>query len=76
VVRAQSEDIYPIIFGPSRVTTADGSVFAGNVVLDLRNGNLWGFPLFAPPTSTFDKSLPVAHPVLIGRFALEELNKK
>jgi hypothetical protein len=58
------------------VITLNGARFDGNVVLDLRNGNLWGFPLFAQPSDVFDKSLPVSHPVLLGRLALEELNKK
>jgi len=76
VVRAQSEDVYPITFGPSRVITVNGGVAEGNVVLDLRNGKVWGFPLFAQPSDSFDKSLPVSHPVLLGRMALEDLNKK
>jgi hypothetical protein len=76
VVRAQSEVVYPITFGPSRVLTLNNAVIEGNVVVDLRNGNVWGFPLFAQPSGTFDKSLPVSHPVLVGRLALEDLNKK
>jgi hypothetical protein len=58
------------------VITANGGVWEGNVVLDLRNGKVWGFPLFAQPSDSFDKSLPVSHPVLLGRMALEDLNKK
>jgi len=76
VVRAQSEDVYPITVGFSRVFTFNGSVIEGNIVLDLRNGNVWGFPPFPQHSDTFDKSLPVSHPVLLGRFALEDLNKK
>ena len=76
VVRAQSEDVYPITFGPSRMITLNGNVFDGNVVLDLRNGNVWGFPFFAQHSDSFDKSLPVSHPVLLGRLALEDLNRK
>ena len=76
VVRAQSEDVYPITFGPGRVLTVNGAVIEGNVVLDLRNGNVWGFPVFAQGPDVSDKSVPVSHPVLLGRFALEDLNKK
>jgi hypothetical protein len=76
MVRAQSEDVNPITFGPSRVITLNPSAFGGNVVLDLRNGNVWQLPQFAPRMDVSDKSLPVSHPVLLGRFALEDLNKK
>ncbi len=76
VVRAQSEDVYPITFGPGRVLMVNGTALEGSVVLDLRNGNVWQFPLFTEPKDAFDKPLPVSHPVLLGRFALEDLNKK
>jgi len=76
VVRAQSEDAYPVAFGPNRFITLNGFVYDGGVVLDLRNGNVWGFPPFDETAHFFDKPLPVSHPVLLGRFALEELNKK
>ncbi|MGA3328791.1 MAG: hypothetical protein ABSF45_30445 [Terriglobia bacterium] len=76
VVRAQSEDVYPITFGPSRVIALNPSAYEGNVVLDLRNGNVWQFPQFAPRLDVSDKSPRVSHPVLLGRFALEDLNKK
>ena len=76
VVRAQYEDVYPIIFGPSHELTVAGSAIQGNVVLDLRNGNVWGFPPLVQSSEFFDKPLPVSHPVLIGRLALEDLNKK
>lgn len=76
VVRAQSEDVYPITFGPSRFVTLSGYVFDGNVVLDLRNGNVWGFPVLEQQSHFFDKPMPVSHPVLLGRLALEEIDKK
>jgi len=76
VVRAQSEDVYPLTFGPSRFMTLNGFVYDGNVVLDLRNGNVWGFPPIDETSHFFDKPLLVSHPVLLGRFALEEMDKK
>jgi hypothetical protein len=75
-VRAQSEDVYPVTFGPSRYMTLNGFVYDGSVMLDLRNGNVWGFPPFDETSHFFDKPLPVSQPVLLGRFALEVLNKK
>jgi hypothetical protein len=76
VVRAQSEDVYPITFGLNQRLTFSGAEYPGNIVLDLRNGNVWGFPPFVQAPGPFDKPLPVSHPVLLGRFALEELTKK
>jgi hypothetical protein len=76
VVRAQSEDVNPIPFGPSQVIALHPSAYEGNVVLDLRTGNVWQFPQFAPHMDASDKSLRVSHPLLVGRFALEDLNRK
>jgi hypothetical protein len=76
VVRAQSEDVYPITLRLGGRFTFNGAVLQGSVVLDLRNGNVWGFPDFVQRSEFLDKPLPVSHPVLLGRFALEDLNKK
>jgi len=76
VARAQSEDVYPITLGLNQRFTLKGSLVQGNIVLDLRNGNLWGFPDFVQRSEFCDKPLPVSHPVLLGRLALEDLNKK
>jgi hypothetical protein len=50
----------------------------GRVVIDLRTGNVWGFPTPSgdpyPFQSTNDK-LQTSHPFLLGRFALEDLDK-
>lgn len=50
----------------------------GRVVIDLRTGNVWGFPTPTgdpyPFQSTNDK-LQTSHPFLLGRFALEDLDK-
>ena len=76
VVRAQSADVYPITLGLNQRFTYNGALVQGNVVFDLRNGNLWGFPDFVHRSEFLDKPLPVSHPVLLGRLALEDLNKK
>ena len=50
----------------------------GRVVVDLRTGNVWGFPTPTGdpypfnPTSTKPET---SHPFLLGRFALEDMDK-
>ena len=50
----------------------------GKVVVDLRSGDVWGFPTPSGkpypfnPTNTRPE---ISHPFLIGRFALEDLDK-
>ena len=78
VVQAQAAEGYPIHFEPGAVWLPDGhgNNVPGRVVEDLRNGNIWGFPGFTQDTfDTFDKSLPTSHPVLLGKYALTDLDK-
>ena len=76
VVRAQSEEIYPLTFAPQKAFSFNGVAVEGNVMVDLRNGNIWGFPPLFQRTDFTDKLLPVSHPVLLGRLALEDISKK
>ena len=49
----------------------------GKVVVDLRTGNVWGFPtLQQDPYPAIDSNTRVSHPFLIGKFALGDMNKQ
>ena len=59
---------------------ADGSGQAyGKMAIDLRTGKVWGFPTYTTdpyPSNPMDsKGLVVSHPVPLGRFALDEVDK-
>jgi hypothetical protein len=50
----------------------------GKVITDLRTGQIWGFPtmtLDPYPTNAVDSKPQVSHPFLLGRFALEDVEK-
>jgi hypothetical protein len=57
----------------------DGSQqVAGKVMIDMRNGNVWGFPTLADapyPVSATTNTPPTSHPFLLGRFAFADVNK-
>lgn len=48
------------------------------VVVDLRNGRVWGFPTLTPlpyPSHPIYNKAQTSHPFLLGRFALEDTKK-
>jgi len=50
----------------------------GKVVVDLRNGNVWGFPTMSqdPYPAAGAKAAPAtSHPFLLGKFALADIDK-
>jgi len=51
----------------------------GKVVVDLRNGNVWGFPTydrrFPYPTNPVRTTSVTAQPFQLGRFALEGIRR-
>jgi hypothetical protein len=50
----------------------------GRVVVDLRTGDVWGFPTPTGDLYPFQPTngkLETSHPFLLGRFALEDLDK-
>jgi len=65
--------------GTSMLRAPDGSrQVLGKVVIDLRNGNVWGFPTLgqAPyPLASPNTTPPTSHPFLLGNFALREVDK-
>ncbi|MBS1850332.1 MAG: hypothetical protein JST79_05435 [Acidobacteria bacterium] len=79
-VMAQSSDSpYYIEPGTSVLRAPDGSrQVVGKVIIDLRNGNIWGFPTLQqePYPATGAKTSPVtSHPFLLGRYALTDMEK-
>jgi hypothetical protein len=80
-VMAESGDAHDVYVEPGTVLlrAPDGSrQVLGKVVVDLRNGNIWGFPTLTPDPypSTGSQTTPqTSHPFLLGRFALADMDK-
>ena len=78
---AQSAHPYPFFIEPGTqmLRAPDGSrQVYGRVVVDMRNGKIWGFPTYSQDTypSNATKSEPVtSHPFVLGRFAFEDTEK-
>jgi hypothetical protein len=79
-VFAQSPDTdYFFEPGAFLVRAPDNSqqVYA-KVVVDLRNGRVWGFPTLTPlpyPSDPIYNKPQTSHPFQLGRFALEDMKK-
>jgi hypothetical protein len=79
-VQAQTPDV-DFYFEPGTylVRAPDNSqqVYS-KVVVDLRNGRIWGFPTLTPlpyPSDPLYSKPQTSHPFLLGRFALEETKR-
>jgi hypothetical protein len=80
-VQAQAAEPYPFYVEPgtAMLRAPDGSkqVF-GKVVIDLRNGKVWGFPTFTQdpyPVNAASSTPPTTHPFLLGKFAVGDTDK-
>ena len=78
-VYAQSPDT-DFFFEPGvfYVRTADNSQAYAKIVVDLRNGRVWGFPTLTPlpyPSDPVYNKPQTSHPFELGRFALEDTKK-
>jgi len=79
--RADQAEGYPVFVEPGvhmlRAPDTSQQVL-GKVVVDLRNGNVWGFPTLqqdpypSPLTST---KAQTSHPFLLGKFALADMDR-
>jgi hypothetical protein len=73
-VQAQAEGIYPVHIEPGTRTirAPDGSAqVLGRVVVDLRNGRIYGFPTLVDspyPVDTTKSQAPVSKPIYLGQF--------
>jgi hypothetical protein len=81
-VHAQAADApYPFYLEPGTymLRAPDGSSQTyGKVVVDLRNGKIWGFPTLGPqpfPINMIDNKPQTSHPFALGKFAFEDTNK-
>ncbi len=78
--RADSEP-YPFYIEPGTqmLRAPDGSQqVLGRVVIDMRNGKVWGFPTTSTdvyPINPMNSKPQVSHPFALGRFAFEEADK-
>ena len=80
-VEAQSNNPYPFYFEPGTLMlrAPDGSrAVLGKMAVDMRNGNIWGFPTTTPdpyPSDPATSSPVTSHPFLLGKFALSDVDK-
>lgn len=79
---AQSVEAHAVYIEPgvSMLRASDGSQqVLGKVVVDLRNGNIWGFPTLSqnpyPGAAATRMPPPTSHPFLLGKFALADMDK-
>ena len=80
-VAAQSSSSYLYVEpGTTTLRNPDGSQqIEGKVVIDMRNGNVWGFPTMssAPyPVDTLHPQPPVSAPVYLGKFDFSKIVAK
>ena len=76
---AAQSNLYPFYIEPGSelLRKPDGTTQVyGKVVIDMRNGKVWGFPTNAPqsyPSSGLQNKLPTSRPFELGKFAFEEI---
>jgi hypothetical protein len=79
--QADSGQPYPLYIEPGTqmLRAPDGSKqLYGRVMIDMRNGKVWGFPTTGTdtyPTNAMDSKPQVSHPFVLGRFAFEDIEK-
>ena len=80
-VKAQSPSPYPFYFEPGTqmLRAPDGTKQVyGRVMVDMRNGRVWGFPTYTPdtyPSNQVDTKPQISHPFYLGRFAFEDADR-
>ncbi len=73
-VRAQAEEGYPFYVEPGYTTIRkpDGTAqMYGKVVIDMRNGDIWGFPTLNQSSYPIDSAQtkpPKSYPMYLGQF--------
>jgi hypothetical protein len=79
-VQAQAASDDPVYIEPGvfLLRIPNGGQVLGKVAVDLRTGNVWGFPTNTSdpyPMSPMDSKPQVSHPFALGRFAMNEATK-
>jgi hypothetical protein len=80
-VNAQSQEGYPFYIEPGVLSlrAPDGSrQVYGRMVVDLRNGKVWGFPTFTQdpyPVDMMNSAPPTSRPFLLAKFAFSDTEK-
>ena len=80
-VQAQSGAPYPFYIEPGTqmLRAPDGSrQVYGRVVIDLRNGDVWGFPTTTAdtyPVNTVGTTPPTSRPFLLAHFAFGDIHQ-
>ena len=80
-VRAQAAEGYPFYIEPgyTMLRKPDGSAqMYGKVVIDMRNGDIWGFPTLSQspyPIDTAQTKPPQSSPMYLGRFKFSEATR-
>lgn len=79
--QAQTGSPYSLYIEPGTqmLRAPDGSKQVyGRVMIDMRNGTVWGFPTTTAdtyPTNAMETKPQVSHPFVLGRFAFEDTQK-
>jgi hypothetical protein len=80
-VLAQVEEGYPFYVEPGYTTIRkpDGTAqMFGKVVIDMRNGDIWGFPTTTQspyPIDSAQTKPPKSYPIYLGKFMFEAAKK-
>lgn len=77
-VRAQAEGGYPFYVEPgyTMIRKPDGTAQVyGKVVIDMRSGDIWGFPTLTQspyPIDSAKTTPPKSYPIYLGKFMFSE----
>jgi len=80
-VRAQADEGYPFYVEPGYTTIRkpDGTAQVyGKVVIDMRNGDIWGFPTLVQgpyPVDAAQTKPPKSSPMYLGKFMFSEASR-
>ncbi len=80
-VEAQASEAYPFYIEPGFTTLRkpDGTAQVyGKVAIDMRNGDIWGFPTIVQgpyPVDNAKSTPPKSHPMYLGKFMFSEATK-
>jgi len=81
-VRAQAEEGYPFYVEPgyTMLRKPDGTAqMYGKMIIDMRNGDIWGFPTLNQSPYPIDSSQtkpPKSSPMYLGKFMFNEAKRQ